>query len=239
MTKDVYGLKIGKGQIETFEEILRINPCIEEIFRKDWIGDKIHKHYDNRFNIHSLFWGLLVDKDLPAKLLLLKREYNRFQNFINQIKSDNDNFLQNVANIDVFAEYRRKHQSVFFQPQNPESQKECDIKLCLDGIEFWGEILTVNSDEEERHFDKLNNDIRIAFNRRNKSENCVSLLYQEMPEENIKESLIEFILSQASMLTIRAGEKVKKTFQVNNKVICDVEFFKKGNTYTKGSSVVA
>jgi len=234
MKREVYGIKIPHEDRTRFKEILSTNPLIEQIFGKNWIESSILNCFRNIFNIHPVFWFILRDEEFVAKLIALRESYDRFPSLVNRIKKDRENFGSIYSTIDIFYEYKLKHKQVFFQPRNPDNQKECDIKIIIEGVEYWGEILTINLREEDALLEKLNSNIRFQFNEKNRSNNCVFLQYHLPIKKEIEKPLLNFLLKESAKLIIRKGEEITKEFRSGHELFCTVSFFRKGNRFRKG-----
>ena len=234
MTKKVYGIKIPREDRVHFKEILSSNPSIEEIFGKNWMKSSILNCFEDRYNIHPLFGIILSDEKLVAKLMVLRKSYDKFPSLINRIKNDKENIGSILSTIDIFCEYKLKHPQVFFEPKNPDNQKECDVKLIINGIEYWGESLTINLREEDAIQEKLNSNIRFQFNEKNTSNNCVFLRYHFPLRKENEEALLDFLLKESKGLTLRKNEELTRKFSIGTNVLCTIKFFRKGSTFRKG-----
>ncbi|MDD5347291.1 MAG: hypothetical protein PHT59_01610 [Candidatus Omnitrophica bacterium] len=152
-----------------FEKKLLDNPEINAFFGSGWIYSNIRIRYrDDRKEIHPLFWAIVTSDNFLNGLVILQSSYNRFSSLIKQLKEDKDNFWGLVVNIEIFYEYRLRHSDVLFQPLIPNSKKQGDIKVVIGGIEYWGEILTINwgvkdkeLDETDEGWKESNDDARI------------------------------------------------------------------------------
>lgn len=235
MIKEAYGVKILPEHITRFKEILSAHPLIEQIFRKDWIQSSIVDWFENWYRIHPLFLKILLDENFDKKLEVLRNSYGKFKSLINQIKTDRVNFSNIISNIDIFYEYKLKHDQVSFQPKIPENNRECDIMVIIEGTKYWGEIFTINCSKEEEIHNKIENDIRIQFNEKNKSNNYVVLNYlYYLDQEIIKNALLDFLLNETNKLTLTEGEELSKEFHWRNKVFCTVIFRAKGTKDQEG-----
>lgn len=234
MSKEVYGLKIRSERVALFNNILKENPSIEKIFGKEWINKTIVEHYNDKSQIHPIFWVIIQDKYFSEKMIILEKLYNKFKSLINCIKNDTDNLQDILAIISVHYKYKLKHTNVIFQPKVPDTSKECDVKVIIENIEFWGEVLAINLSGEDREHEDVDSYIKAQYNERNKTDNGVYIECNNSLKNEHKDKLLNFVLEEAKKLTLSKGEEVLREFIYGNEILCVVKYFGKGTTYEKG-----
>lgn len=234
MAKKVYGFEIHQDKIALFEQILQKEPSIEKFFGKEWIRKYILDFYKDRTKIHPLFWIIIGDKDFVKKLPVLEKSYDKFKGLIDNLKTDIINIHNIISNINVYYEYKLKHSTVFFEPKNVITNKKCDVKVIIEGVEYWGEVLTINEEKGEKSHDTFDNDIKILYDENNRTNNGIIIEYERFLTLGLKDKLINFLLQESKKLNLAKGEEVAKKFIVNSELICTIAFFGKGTVFEKG-----
>lgn len=227
---------IGKVKDEDRAQVERVidsNPIVYELFDRKWVEANILTLAD-LYSMHPLFLRLLSDSTFPAKLRALKEKHQRYCSFVNTLKNDKENFGSHVSNLDLFFELGRSNNLVELEPLIPSSSKHSDIKVIINDIEYWGEVLTINIPQDEYEFRKLLNKIRIEYNQENETENCIYIKLKERYRNICEHDFLKFLLDTAGSLKLIEGEIRKIQYVQNGELLAEIEYFRKGNRISKG-----
>jgi hypothetical protein len=194
--KEAFTGKVKREDLDKVKQVLDSNRIIYKIFCKDWIKDNIVGHSDI-FTMHPLFFRLLHDSEFPSKLRTLKEKHQKYRSFARKLRSDRDNFDSYISSLDVFFVLTKYNNTVELEPIIPNSRKSSDVKLAIDGNEYWGEVVTIHRPEHEYALMKLKNEIRVRYNRENKTENCATVIFRQDFKNICKEKFIKFLLDGA------------------------------------------
>ena len=231
--KEPFVGKVKREDLNPVKQVLGSNTIIYELFGQDWVKDNIVNHPDI-LTMHPLFFRLLLDPKFPNKLRTLKKKHQKSRSFVRKLKKDKDNFDSHVSGLDVFCELSKSNNAVELEPRIPNSPKSSDIKITVGGSEYWGEVVTINRPEHEYAFIKLKNEIQIRYNRGNKTQNCVSVVFRQDFKNICKERFIKFLLEGAMSIELNRGETRDTQYRQNAKVLAEVMYSRKGDVFSRG-----
>lgn len=231
--KEPFVGKVKREDLNTVKQVLGSNRIMYQLFGEDWVKENIVNHPDI-LTMHPLFFRLLHDPEFPNKLRALKEKHQRYPSFAKKLKKDRDNLDSCVSSLDVFFELSESNNAVELEPAIPNSRKSSDVKVTINGSEYWGEVVTINCPEHEYAFIKLKNEIRIRYNRDNKTENCVSVFFRPDLKDICIEKFIEFLLDGAMSIELNKGATSDMQYRQNAKVLAEITYSKKGDVFSRG-----
>ncbi|MFQ6066154.1 MAG: hypothetical protein ACE5K3_02600 [bacterium] len=231
--KEPFVGRAKREDLNKVKQVLDFNRIIYELFGEDWVEDNI-VNYPDILTIHPLFFSLLHVAEFPNELRVLKEKHQRYPSFVKKLKKDRDNFDSHVSNLDVFCELSKFNNTVDLEPPIPNSRKSSDVKVTINGGEYWGEVMTINRPEHEYEFMKLENEIRVRYNRENKTKNCVAVVFREDFKDICKEKFIKFLLDRAMSVELNEEETRVMQYRQDAKVLAEVTYFKKSDVFSRG-----
>ncbi len=231
--KEPFVGKVKPEDLNIVKRVLGSNRIIYELFGGVWIKDNIVDHPDIG-TMHPLFFGLLHDPEFPNKLRVLKEKHQKYKSFAKKLKKDEENFDSHVSSLDVFFELSKSHDAVELEPPIPNTPKSSDVKVKINGSEYWGEVVTINCPKDEYASRKLTNETRTRYNRDNKTEHCVSVFFRPDFKDIHIEKFIKFLLEGANLIELNKGETRRMQYWQNAKVLAEVTYSKKDDVFSRG-----
>lgn len=217
-------LKLSNDKLRIVENNLDDLNQFKSYFGKKWF----HKEM-NTDNGHHPILFLLFDKktasDLIDKLKILESRCDKFRSIIRKLKYDRDfnNFYSTLTEIDVISYYYQGYNSNLLEYEPPvQSGKKLDLRMSIDGEDYFFEILTVFQDSEQEKYSY----IREKITQELEGINLPFIINLRIREGFKKEHITNFVNFIENTIKEEKPNNLKYEFYNDNKLVADFRYYK-------------
>ena len=219
-------------EIEVIRKNIDTFPNIKDIFSEDFINNLLK--IEERLKKHSLFW-ILLDLQKTSKLSnnlgILRLKFSSFSSLLNRLLDDidKDNFYSVLTEIEILSYFYDKFSSenLEYEPSIEGKTGKPDLKLNLNGEEYYMEIFNLRDDSIQREINEIQDSIKKEIDKINQP---FSILFSTEISFK-KENMGDFVSFVSSLLDkkeqIKHGDKFD--FFKDNSKLADIKFFNSNN----------